>query len=420
MAGADTGDAVPMPRRTLLQEWQDHWRVGLAAFLALSFSLGSYMAATSMFILPLEKAFGWSRSEIAFAHNAGLLSAFLSPFFGRLIDRVGARRIMLVGSVLFALAFFGLGAMNGSLLLFYFLFAMIFVSGLATSGITCSRVVSEVFVHSRGFSLAAARSGMALSGAFLPAILYLVITHLGWRAGYMVEGMMVLLIVWPAIYFWIGRSGTRRNPQAARPLPTAAAPVRWGQLLREPKIWVLCLGASLGYAPASALMSQLQPLLIDKSIDPASAATLVGLAGVASFVGAIVTGSLVDRFWAPGVALIFACGSAAGCMLFAGNATMTGPVAAGAIMLIGLGLGAEIDVVAYMVARYFGVTSFSTIYGLTVFFLTFSGSLSSWLLGSAYDRFGNYDLALSVMAGAFLAAGLAYLMLGRYPSRPVE
>ena len=80
----------------------------------------------------------------------------------------------------------------------------------------------------------------------------------------------------------------------------------------------------------------------------------------------------------------------------------------------------EIDVVAYMVARYFGVTSFSTIYGLTVFFLTFSGSLSSWLLGSAYDRFGNYDLALSVMAGAFLAAGLAYLMLGRYPSRPVE
>lgn len=402
--------------RDAAQEWRNNWRIGLAAFLAIGLSQGAFQALSSLYVLPLQTAFGWSRSEIAFAYNAPLVTAVASPFIGRAIDRLGTRRIMLTGMTLTALLYGGLGTMNGSLFLFYLLSVLVSVIGLSASGLTCSRIVSQTFVRSRGLSLAIARSGLALASAAFPIILFAIISHLGWRAGYWAQALLILFVSLPAVYLWIGKGPS--DPPGRTTRVDADLP-GWLHLLQSRRVWFLCLGAGLGYAPATAIMSQLQPMLISKGMEGADAAALVGLAGLASFVGALVTGSLVDRFWAPAIAFLFACGSAAGACLLAFNGTLEGPVAAAAILLVGLGLGAEIDVVAFMVARYFGVRSFSTLYGLAVFFIAFGGAIGASLLGVAFDRFGNYDAALLVIAGAFLAAGCAYLMLGRYP-RPDE
>lgn len=421
-AGAVSHTATTAPSasghgwRDAAQEWRVNWRVGLAAFLAIGLSHGAFQAVSSLFVLPLQTAFGWSRSEIAFAYNASLVTAVASPFIGRAIDRLGTRRIMLTGMTLTALLYGALGAMNGSLFLFYLLSVLVSVIGLSASGLTCSRIVSQSFVRSRGLSLAVARSGLALASAAFPVILFAIIAHLGWRAGYWAQGLLILCVSLPAVYFWIGDGRTRspaRSEQADGELPS------WLHLLRSRRVWFLCLGAGLGYAPATAIMSQLQPMLVSKGMEGADAAALVGLAGIASFVGALVTGSLVDRFWAPAIAFLFACGSAAGACLLALNGSLEGPVAALAILLVGLGLGAEIDVVAFMVARYFGVRTFSTLYGLAVFFIAFGGAIGASLLGVAFDRFGNYDAALLVIAASFIAAGCSYLLLGRYP-RPGE
>lgn len=395
-----------------VEEWRSSWRVGLAAFLAIGLSHGAYQALSSLFVLPLQDAFGWSRGQIAFAHYASLVVAFAAPFVGRAVDRFGARRIMLGGMVLSVLTYLGLASMNGSLALFYMLSILAGVIGLSASGLTCSRVVSQSFVRSRGVSLAIARSGLALASAALPTILFAIMARFGWRAGYVTEALLVLAIALPAVWFWIGHSQTpaARERQHSDPdLPT------WLHLLRERRVWLLCVGAGLGYAPATAIMTQLQPLLISKGVGASDAAALVGMAGIASFIGAIITGSLVDRFWAPGIAFLFACGSAAGTCLLAWHGAVDGPMASLAILLIGFGLGAEIDVVAYMVARYFGIRSFSTIYGMTVFFIAFSSAVGASMLGVAFDRHGNYDAALLVIAASFMAAGCVYLMMGRYP-----
>ncbi|SCW62056.1 Sugar phosphate permease [Sphingobium faniae] len=396
------------------EEWRVNWRVGLAAFLAIGLSHGAYQSLSSLFVLPLQEAFGWSRSQIAFAHYSSLVVAIAAPFFGRAVDRFGARRIMLGGMVISVLIYIGLAAMNGSLALFYMLSVLAGVVGLSASGLTCSRVVSQHFVRSRGFSLAVARSGLALASAALPTILFAIIARFGWRAGYLAEALLVLVVALPAVWFWIGHSRSSAGAERLRHDPDLPS---WLHLLRDRKVWFLCLGAGLGYAPATAIMTQLQPLLISKGVDAGSAAALVGMAGIASFVGALVTGSLVDRFWAPGIAFLFACGSAAGTCMLAWHGTIEGPFAGMAILLIGAGLGAEIDVVAYMVARYFGIRSFSTLYGMTVFFIAFSGAVGASMLGIAFDRHGNYDSALLVIAASFMAAGCIYLLLGRYPPR---
>lgn len=398
--------------RAVAEEWRENWTVGLAAFLALGLSQGAFQAVSSLFVLPLEAAFGWSRSQIAYSHYALLAVAFIAPFFGRAVDRFGARPIMLGGMILSVAIYCGLASMNGSLALFYLLTGLSGVIGLSASGLTCSRVISQSFVRSRGFSLAVARSGLALSSAALPTILFAIIGHFGWRAGYLAEALLVLCVALPAVYLWIGRA---RGQQKAGPVAPDPNLPSWLHLLRDRRVWFLCIGAGLGYAPATAIMSQLQPLLVSKGMEAGPAAALVGMAGVASFIGALVTGSLVDRFWAPAVAFVFACGSAAGTVLLATHGTVDGPMAGFAILLIGLGLGAEIDVVAYMVARYFGVQSFSTLYGMTVFFIALSGALGASLLGAAFDRDGNYDTALLVIAACFMTAGCVYLLMGRYP-----
>lgn len=399
--------------RGAAQEWRVNWRIGLAAFLAIGLSHGSFQAVSSLFVLPLQTAFGWSRSDVAFAFNASLITAIAAPFVGRAVDRVGTRWIMLGGMTVTALLYAGLAAMNGSLALFYLLSTLVSVIGLSASGLTCSRVISQSFVASRGLSLAVARSGLALASAGLPVALFAIIGHFGWRAGYLAQALLILCVSLPVVYLWIGRSQTPDHAEHVRP---AADLPNWLHLLRSRHVWLLCMGAGLGYAPATAIMSQLQPMLVSKGIAGGDAAALVGLAGMASFIGALVTGTLVDRFWAPAIAFLFACGSAAGTCLLAMNATIEGPVAAAGILLVGLGLGAEIDIVAYIVARYFGVRSFSTLYGLAVFFIAVSGAVGASMLGIAFDRFGNYDLALFGIAACFLAAGCCYLMLGRYPS----
>jgi hypothetical protein len=157
-------DAAPSPAthhpagvshnwRDAAEEWRINWRIGIAAFLAIGLSHGSFQAVSSLFVLPLQAAFGWSRGEVAFAFNASLVTALAAPFVGRAVDRFGTRRIMLGGMTITALLYAGLASMNGSLALFYLLSTLVSVIGLSASGLTCSRVVSQAFVRSRGLSL---------------------------------------------------------------------------------------------------------------------------------------------------------------------------------------------------------------------------------------------------------------------------
>ena len=146
--------------RPAVDEWRLNWRLGFAAFLIIGLSHGAYQALSSLFVLPLQEAFGWSRGQIAFAHYSSLMVAFAAPFVGRAIDRFGPRRIMLGGMALSILIYLGLASMNGSLALFYLLSVLAGVIGLSASGLTCSRVVSQSFIRSRGVSLAPRRASV--------------------------------------------------------------------------------------------------------------------------------------------------------------------------------------------------------------------------------------------------------------------
>lgn len=414
---ADEGAVVlnePRSQRAIIaSEWREGWSTGVATMLGMGLGAAIMPTVFSLFVRPLGEAFGWTPGQIGLAQNAALLSAIASPFAGRLIDRMGARPFILCGLAGMAAAYLALAAMPGRLALFYMLWATATVVGVATSGLGFSQVMGLVFPKSLGFSLAAGRTGQALAGIALPPALYAAIEAYGWRAGYALMAALILLVALPAVWRWLGRTAPKAPaPQALRESHRR----RWTRLFSDRRIIIVALAAALAYAALIAIVSQLQPLLVSKGIAPASAAAMMGLIGASSFAGAFVTGLLLDRFWAPAVALAMMLAAASGAALLLWRGGDPRYAAAG-LLLLGLGQGAEFDIVGFVVARYFGMRDFGGLFGIVVFSIAVGVAVGSSLIGLSFDAFHSYDPALGAAAGALVLSGSAYLLLGRYPDR---
>jgi MFS family permease len=153
----------------------------------------------------------------------------------------------------------------------------------------------------------------------------------------------------------------------------------------------------------------LSPLLSDRGVSTRSAAYAVSILGAASLLGRLLTGHLLDRFFGPWVSSFLLSTSGCGILLLISAQSLEiGIVAA---FLIGFGMGGESDVVPYLLTRYFGLRSFSTLYGFTWTAYAVATALSSVLMGRIFDLTGSYYSLLTQLAvWTFVAAGLMLLM----------
>jgi MFS family permease len=131
-------------------------------------------------------------------------------------------------------------------------------------------------------------------------------------------------------------------------------------------------------------------------------------------IGTLMSGLLVDRVWAPIVACLFSLGPLIGCGLML-SGELSFPAALVVAVLIGASQGAEIDVVAYLSARYFGMRHYSAIYGSTVATMALAGVVGQVGIGYLHDYAGSYRLALMVMMAILALSIPFYLLLGPYP-----
>jgi predicted MFS family arabinose efflux permease len=157
-------------------------------------------------------------------------------------------------------------------------------------------------------------------------------------------------------------------------------------------------------------------MLTDRGLSPTAAAATFGLVGLSTLTGRVITGFLVDRIFASYVAAVFWLAPVAGFALLVGA---NGPLAAAGVVLIGLGLGAEVDMIAFLITRYLGQRAFGEIYGY--FFMAFAlgGACGRFLGGYVFDLAGSYDPALIGAAVALLGAVILVSRLGPYVY-PVE
>lgn len=366
-------------------------------------------------VKPLTAEFGWDRADVQLGLLASSgLGALTAPFIGALSDRYGPRAIVLPGLVGLALSFFVAAAMNGELWMFVLAYAGMALLGAGTTPVTWTRAIAQSFDRQRGFALGLTLTGTGICAMLAPAYTVWLVDTFGWRVAYVGIGLLPLLLAGPFVWLWFRPHAPGEDTQQARPV------AQWGLTLGEAmqgyRFWVLCASIFAVYMAVSGISPNLIAALTDKGFTAASAATVQGVYGFSIMVGRLVVGWLIDRYWAPGVALVALLLPAFGCMILTGSPDFTWAVIAA--LLIGFAAGAELDLMAFFAARYFGLAHYAKIYAILYAILAFGSGTAPFLFAMVFDRTASYEISFLIAAGLFVFGALIVLALGRYPQQP--
>ena len=247
--------------------------------------------------MPITQEFGWSRAEFQLALLFSTAGVVTAPLVGIFLDKVGIRKMALIG-------LFGLGAalslasqLNGELWMLYLVYALMAILGAGTIPVTWTRAVTNVFSKQRGLAL-----GIMLSGTGICAIVTsnngFVTENFGWRLAYrlaacqLVAGPLVLLFFWP----------TESSDYSEQSSDEEKAGLTFKQAIKGYRFWVLLISIFVVYIAMSGIVPNLIPALIDQGIGAQLAATAISVFGVTVILGRLIVGYLVDVAWAPGVA----------------------------------------------------------------------------------------------------------------------
>lgn len=381
------------------------WRVVAAAHLGVMVSFGSLLVYTfGIFLKPLTAEFQWSREEASRAFAlAAMAIALVSPFLGVALDRFGPRRVILPCFLAFGAAVLALSGMSGSLWQFYAIFIVIGIAGNGTTQMGYAGAVTSWFDKRRGLALSIVLAGAGIGSIFHPILAEHWIASYGWRTAYRMFGMVILAAGVPLTALWV-----RRNPRGPAQA-TAASGVTTRQALVQREFWMLVAVLFFSSAAVNGTLTHLAAHLTDRGVSSAHAAWATGLLGVANLAGRVLTGWLLDRFSGTKLSFMLLIAMAAG-LLLVGQASSL-PAAFVAVLLIGAGLGGESDITPYLLTRYFGLRSFSTLYGLTWTFYALAGALGPVLFGRVFDTTGSYSSLLRVAAGVTAFSGLLMLAM---------
>jgi predicted MFS family arabinose efflux permease len=190
------------------------------------------------------------------------------------------------------------------------------------------------------------------------------------------------------------------------------------EALRSVRFWCLAFSFFILSGTTGGVISHLVPLLGDRGLSPETATGMMGIAGIALIAGRLLAGLLVDRIHAPYVALVFFLAPLVGIAVLLST---PGSERAGiGTALVGLGVGAEVDLIAYLLSRYLGMRSFGEIYGYFFSIFMLGAGLGPLAMGVSYDRTGSYKLILLCFTVALALASPPMLRLGAYayPSLP--
>ncbi|WP_343046884.1 MFS transporter [Sphingomonas chungangi] len=361
-----------------------------------------------LFIKPLSAEFGWGRAAASSAALCLQFGIVLSaPFIGRSIDRIGVRRVALTSLAGLALGFVLLSRLGPSFPLFLCAWLGLSLLGSGTTPIAWTRSVATRFDKGRGIALGLTLVGTGVAGFLAPWLIGGVVASHGWRNGCLVLAAAIGLLALPGVAFLMRDTGA---------LSTAVAEARRrgphvGQALRSRRFAQIGIAFFLIGIVVAGMIVHLVPLLQDRGLAPGEAARDAAMMGFAVIVGRLVVGWLCDRVHAPYVAFVFLMLPVASCLILLAH----GP-AIPAVLLLGLAAGAEIDLLAYLVSRYFGLRAYGEVYGWLLSIFSLGAGLGPVLIGWSFDRAGSYAPML-VAASCIISLGAVLVAtLGPFPA----
>jgi MFS family permease len=396
-----------MPQPQYRAEMQRHWKalVAASAGLGAGFLLNHYIA--NIFAPHLIGAFGWSKSQFALVGAFGVINLATIPLVGRLTDRLGIRPIATLGVTAFPMTFIALSLMTGGFTVFVVIsIAQYLLCGVTTSSIVYSRLIAERFVTARGMALAVGATTPALVGVIGSPLLQLLIDTHGWRAGYLAVAAFVALVGAVALAL-IPR---RRSPRPATPKVPRAGGGDYPVIFRSSTFWIIACGFLFCNLIYPLQSSQMKLMLEENGVGSTSGSWMISLFAGGVLAGRFLCGAALDRFPAHMVAAIALGLPGVGLLMIAFG--LADPlVLASAICLMGLSLGAESDLAAYLVMRFFRLEIYGTVLGLVVTALALSASLGSVVLSAILQMTGSFSAYLFFGGACSLGGAALFLLL---------
>lgn len=400
-------------------EFREGWPVVLASMVGIALGVGPLPFYTIGLIAPeLSAAFQWGLGDVMLGMLLMSVVVLVSaPITGAIAERYGVRIVALVSMVLFGLSMMSLGLSTGSLLQFYLTWALIGVVGAGTLPITFTRAINNRFEVRKGFALGLALMGTGVFGILCKAPTAWLLENVGWRGTYVALGLLPILIALPIgiIFFHDSPAhSSQAGREASRAQDAGDTPgITFRKALGDWRLWLIGVAVVASGFALGGPVPNMESILKTNGFALATIVTLTPLSGFSVIIGRVVAGWLMDRMWAPGLAFGMLLLPAASLWILA-HGPLTYETAFLAICMIGLCAGMESDLVAFLIARYFGMRNYASIYSLVYVFYGMSASLAAWAFGAVFDVTLSFDGILTACAVILILGAALFLALGRY------
>jgi predicted MFS family arabinose efflux permease len=399
---------APAPKFTVGEEFRAGWHTILVAAIGVCAGVtGLPFYTIGLLIRPLTAGFGWSRAGVSGAAlflQLGIV--FSAPLIGGLVDRIGLHRVALASLLALAAAFAALPLLGSSLIAFYAAWLLLSLAGSGTTPLVWTRAVIGRFSAARGLALGLTLLGTGIAGIIAPAVIgHVIVTH-GWRTGSLALAALIAC-AWPIVFALLA------EPPRVASFAATAPRVALTELMREQRLVRIVVAFLLLGLGVTALIVHLVPVLAERGYSEGEAVGAAAVLGLAVMAGRVIVGSLVDRFHAPFVAFAFLMLPVVACAwLFVGAPAIV------AVLLLGLAAGAEIDLLAYFVSRYFPLARYGATYGWALSVFSLGAGFGPVLGGALFDATQDYATMLIAAASVIAIAATMIATLGRTHSSP--
>ena len=399
--------------------------VGVAAFVMVIGTVPFFQGMPT-WVVALGREFGWSRTQFSIAFSLTRVEgSIMGPISGYLIDRLGSRRMVVIGLVIAGGGFVLMSQMQ-NIWHFYAAFIVISVGvGLGT-WMPMMTVLNNWFVRYRSTAMALAMEGFLVGGmALVPLLAFLIdpdaMGRLGWRNTALVIGLFLVVVALP-VSFLVRNApepyGQHPDGQAqALPRPTTAAAgesderdFTWQEAVRTKNFWLISMGHACSSIVIVTITVHLGPMLDDRGFSLQTVGWVVGaytgVAAVFTLIGGYVGDRLPIRFALFGFSAVQ---SGAVLTLMVAD---TQPLVFLFALLMGIGFGGRNPLTTAIRGVYFGRKAFASITGISMIPMNILLLAAPLFAGIMFDATGSYSVAMSVVSVVCLAGSSLFLFLG--------
>jgi MFS family permease len=392
------------------------WWVVVAAFLNLFFIVGIIFYGFPLFYPSFVESLGFTRAQVTQGFFLGFLLVGLPLGFlaGALIDRLGARFVILSGVGLVAVSLLLMGSMTKFWQ--YELLCIMEVLGYVLAGPIANQVlVARWFRKRRGQAMGYAYLGLGLGGVFSPLLINFLTRSIGWRHALELVGALVAVVLLP-VGIWVTRSGPEElgllqdgvvdsDFTTEKSIAADRSSAGVAKAVRSASFWLILAGSTLVIGAIGAVIQHFILFLKDAGYSPTAASQFFTVLLTSSLGGRVLVGYVADRFRKSSIMALFYLLIGASVFLLAW------PHAPAVLwtfaIVFGFSMGADYMLIPLVTAECFGTASLGKLLALIIMGYSLGQWGAPWMAGRIFDARHSYDLAWKFMAIAGVVGAAA-------------